>query len=157
MQSDAPDVFKLYTKEIIPGGCRQTDPATGECEEFSCIMCHGGQPGTCDDYPKAQELLQKAQVMLQETGFYLERLEEIVKEEGSGQLSIIYSHDQWKATLKKADGTILKAAAHKLYEVIMNLMSEHTKERESKIKQILYKKIEALTKSCTNTKNKDNE
>jgi len=149
MLSDDPDVFKTYTRKIIPGGCRQTDPATGECEEFSCIMCHGGQPGTCDDYQKAQELLEKAQITKQETGFYLERLEEIAKEEGSGQLSIVYSHDQWKATLKKADGTELKAVAPTLHEVVMNLMTEHTKERESKFKEILYKKLEALTKSYT--------
>ncbi len=143
MLPDDPDIFD-YTREIIPGGCRQIDRETGEHEDFFCIMCHGGQPGACDDYPKAQELLEKAQEEQQETISNLERLEDIVKEERSGQLSIIYSHNHWEATLDKDGGINLKAAALTLHEAVKNLMNEYIKERELKFKQVLYKKIEAM-------------
>jgi len=144
MLSDDPDVSEIYTREIIPGGCRKTDPATGEYEDFSCIMCQGGQPGTCDDYSKAQELLENAKVMQQEVGFDLERLEKIAKEEYDGHLSMVYSHDHWETTLKNGDGKKLKAAAPALHEVVKNLISEYQKECEIKFRQILRQKLEAM-------------
>lgn len=147
MFPDDPDIFKTYTREIIPGGCRQTDLATGEYEDFSCITCHGGQPGTCDDYSKAQELLEKTQVMQKETGSYLERLEEMVRGECNGQLSIVYSHDHWKATLENVGEKNLKVIACTLHEALENLMNEYITERELKFKQILYQKIRAVNKS----------
>ena len=147
MQSDDTDIFKNCTREIIPGGCRQTDPATGECEDFSCITCQGGQPGACDDYPKAQELTKNIKVMQQEVEFYLERLEKIAKEEYDGHLSMVYSHDHWEATLKKAGGKSLKAVAPVLHEVVNNLMSEYNRERELKFKQVLLQKIAAMDAS----------
>jgi hypothetical protein len=148
MLPDDPDISETYKREIIPGGCRRTDPATGECEDFSCIMCQGGQPGACKDYPKAQELLENARVMQQEVGFYLERLEKISKEEYDGQLSIIYSHDRWEVTLGKAGGKNLKAAALTLHEAVNNLIREHKKGCESKMKQVLYQKMAAMNESA---------
>ncbi|MEW5801228.1 MAG: hypothetical protein AB1847_03890 [bacterium] len=146
--SDGSDVSKSHIREIIPDGCRQTDLATGEFEDFSCTTCQGGQPGVCDDYPKAQKLLENARVMQQEVGFYLGKVEKIAKEEYDGQLCIVYSHDHWEATLGRPDGKNLKSAASTLHNVVTDLMNEYEKERELKIKQLLYQKIAAMDGSC---------
>ncbi|MEW6381535.1 MAG: hypothetical protein AB1611_18300 [bacterium] len=136
--------FENYTREVIPGGCRQTDPETGESEDFSCVTCNGGQPGACGDYPRAQELLKKAKGAHQEIGFYLEKLEGIAQEEYSGRLSVAYFHDHWEAALGESGGRNLKAVALTLHEVVNNLMNEYKKKCKLECEQAFSQKIQAM-------------
>jgi len=53
LNCDDPDVFENYDYEVIPGGCRTTDPDSGESEDTLCVYCCGGHPGYCEWYPKA--------------------------------------------------------------------------------------------------------
>ena len=53
LNCEDPDIFENYDYKVIPGGCRTTDPATGEYEDFMCVNCYGGHPGYCEWYPKA--------------------------------------------------------------------------------------------------------
>jgi len=58
LNCEDPDIFEKYDYKVIPGGCRTTDPDSGEYEDVMCIDCIGGpfRLGGCENFPKAQAM-----------------------------------------------------------------------------------------------------